>query len=74
MHCYQTLAATTLVSRIIDDLQGTEQFLHPAVVATWMETQGVAIEDVLSADRRILEAQVAALLDREARYRISRAA
>ena len=74
MHCYQSLAATALVSRIIDDLQGAEQFLNPATVASWMETQGIEIEDVLTADRRILEAQVAALLDREKRYRINRAA
>lgn len=74
MQCYQTLAAITLVSRIIDKLQGSEQFRNPSVVATWMETQGIEIEDVLPADRRILEAQLAALLDREKRNRIRNAA
>lgn len=74
MHCYQTLAATTLVSRIIDRLQGSERFLNPAAVADWMETRGIAIEDVLRAEPEILQAQVAALLDREMRYRMQRAA
>ena len=74
MHCYQTLAATTLVSRIIDGLEGSERFLHPAAVADWMETHGIAVEDVLEADRETLEAQVAALLDRDMRGRIGLAA
>lgn len=74
MHCYQTLAATTLVSSIIGRLQGSELFLNPAVVADWMETGGIAIEDVLEADPEILRAQVAALLDRELRSRMKHAA
>ena len=74
MHCYQTLAATTLVSRIIDRLQDSEGYLNPAAVADWMETNGIAIEDVLGADPEILQAQIAALLDREMRYRMKRAA
>ena len=74
MHCYQTLAATTLVSRIIDRLQGSERYLNPATVADWMETGGIAIADVLEADREILQAQVAALLDREMRNQMRRAA
>ena len=74
MHSYQTLAATTMVSRIIDQLQGTESHLHPAIVADWMESHGLAIEDVLAADRNILLAQVSALLDRDLRYRMRDAA
>jgi hypothetical protein len=74
MHSYQTLAATNLVSRIIDRLEGSERFLHPAATADWMETHGIAIEDVLVADRETLQAQVAALLDRDMRYRIRLAA
>ena len=74
MHCYQTLAATALVSRIIDLLEGSERFLHPAAVADWMETRGIVIEDVLEADRETLQAQVAALLDRDMRSRIRLAA
>ncbi len=74
MHSYQTLAATTMVTRIIDELQGTESFSHPAVVADWMESHGLAIEDVLAADRNILLAQVSALLDRDLRYRLRDAA
>ena len=74
MHSYQTLAATTMVTRIIDELQGAESFLHPAVVADWMESHGLAIEDVLAADRNILLAQVSALLDRDLRYRMRDAA
>ena len=70
MHSYQTLAATTLVARTIDTIKGSESFLHPAVVADWMETHGIEIEDVLAADRETLKAQVAALIDREARQRI----
>ena len=50
MHCYQTFAATALVSRIIDRLEGAERFLHPAAVADWMETRGIVIEDVLEPD------------------------
>ena len=69
MHCYQTLAATTLVSRLIDELEGSERFLHPATVADWMETCGIAVEDVLEADSETLQAQVAALLDRDLRSR-----
>lgn len=68
MHCYQTLAATTLVSRLIDALESSERFLHPAVVADWMESHGLEIEDVLEADPQILQAQVAALLDRDLRH------
>jgi len=74
MHSYQTLAATTRVARIIDRLEGAERFLHPAVVADWMETHGIAIEDVLEADCETLQAQVAALLDRDTRYRLRLAA
>ena len=74
MHCYQILTATTIVSRIIGRLQDTECYLHPAAVADWMETHGIAIDDVLEADPEILQAQVAALLDRDMRYRIRRAA
>lgn len=74
MHCYQTLTATTMVSRIIGKLQGSECYLHPAEVADWMETHSIAIEDVLAADPEILQAQVAALLDRDMRYRVKRAA
>ncbi len=74
MHCYQTLAATTLVARTIDSLQDSPSFLPPAALADWMETNGIEIDDVLGADRETLRAQIAALLDREARYRIARAA
>ena len=74
MHSYQTLAATTLVSRIIDGLKGSESFQHPAATADWMETHGIAIEDVLAADADTLQAQVAALLDRDMRSRIRLAA
>lgn len=74
MHCYQTLAAITLVSRTIDRLQGAESFSHPAAVADWMETHGIDIDDVLGADREILQAQIAALLDRDQRSRIRLAA
>lgn len=74
MHCYQTLAATTLVSRIIDRLEGSERFLHPAAVADWMETRGIVIEEVLEADRETLQSQVAALLDRDMRNQIRLAA
>lgn len=74
MHCYQTLAATALVSRIIDQLEGSERFLHPAAVADWMETSGIMVEEVLEADRETLQAQVAALLDRDMRSRIRLAA
>lgn len=74
MHCYQTLAAATLVSRIIDKLEGSERFLHPAAVTDWMESHGIAIEDVLAADRETLQAQVSALLDRDMRYRVRLAA
>lgn len=74
MHCYQPLAAATLVARTIDKLQGSESFHNPAAVADWMETNGIDIEDVLKADREILEAQVAALLDREIRRQIKLAA
>ncbi|MDJ0779748.1 MAG: hypothetical protein QNJ85_17900 [Gammaproteobacteria bacterium] len=74
MHCYQTLAATTLVARTIDSLQDSPSFLPPAALADWMETNGIEIEDVLGADRETLRAQVAALLDRENRHRMMRAA
>ena len=74
MHCYHTLTATTMVSRVIGRLQGSECYLHLAEVADWMETHGLEIEDVLEADPEILQAQVAALLDRDMRYRIRRAA
>ena len=70
MHSYQTLAATTLVSRTIDQLEGSERFLHPAVIADWMESHGIEIADVLGADRETLQAQIAALLDRDMRQRI----
>ena len=70
MHSYQTLAATTLVARIIDQLEGAERFQHPATIADWMEDRGIEIEDVLGADRETLKAQIAGLLDREARNRI----
>jgi hypothetical protein len=74
MHCYQTLAATTLAARIIDELRGPHHYLPTAALADWMETNGIAIEDVLDADRETLRAQLAALLDREARSQLSRAA
>ena len=74
MHSYQTLAATTLVARTIDMLEGSESFTHPAVIADWMETHGIEIEDVLGADQDTLQAQVAALLDRDMRTRIRLAA
>ena len=74
MHCYQALAAATLVSRVIDRLEGSERFLHPASVADWMESHGIAIEDLLGADRKILQAQVSALLDRDIRHRARLAA
>ena len=74
MHSYQTLAAATLVARTIDQLQGTESFPHPAAIADWMESHGIALQDVLQADREILQAQVAALLDRDRRDRIRLAA
>ncbi len=74
MHCDQTLAATTLVARTIDSLQDSPSFLPPAALADWMETNGIAIDDVLGADRETLRAQIAALLDREARSRLARAA
>ena len=69
MHSYQTLAATTLVARTIDELQGSQSYPHPAVIADWMETHGIEIEDVLGADRQVLLSQVAALLDRDRRDR-----
>ena len=74
MHSYQTLAATTLVARTIDQLQGKESFSHPAAVADWIETHGIELGDVLRADRETLQAQVAALLDRDRRDRIRLAA
>lgn len=74
MHCYQALAATIMVSRIIDKLEGSQRFAHPAAVAEWMESRGIAIEDVLEADGETLQTQVAALLDRDARQRIRLAA
>ena len=74
MHCYQTLAATTLVAHTIDSLQHSRSFLPPAALADWMETNGIEIDDVLGADRETLRAQIAALLDRDARYRMARAA
>ena len=67
MHCYQTLAATTLVSRLIDRLEGSERFLPPGAVADWMETHGLEIDAVLGADCETLQAQVAALRDRDLR-------
>jgi len=74
MHCYQALAVTIMVSRIIDKLEGSQRFAHPAAVAEWMESRGIAIEDVLEADGETLQTQVAALLDRDARHRIRLAA
>ena len=74
MQCYQTLAATLMVARIIERLQGPADYRHPAAVADWMETQGIAIEDVLAADSETLQAQISALLDREQRSRIRLAA
>ena len=61
-------------SRIIDGLEGLERFLHPAAVADWMETHGIAVEDVLESDRETLQAQVAEVLDRDMRSRIRLAA
>ncbi len=74
MHCFQTLGATTRVSRIITGLRGKECYLPQAAICDWMESGGIAIEDVLEADYETLKTQVAGLLDREARARLRRAA
>ena len=50
MHCYQTLAATTLVARIIETLPHGAKALPAAAVADWMESEGIAIGDVLEAE------------------------
>ena len=67
MHCYQTIGATTRVSRLIAELKGTEYQQPQSTVADWMESNGIDLEDVLDADYETLKAQVAALLDRELR-------
>lgn len=74
MHCYQTIGATTRVSRIIAGLQAADYHLTQGELADWMESNGIAIEDVLGADYETLKAQVAGLLDREARARLRRVA
>lgn len=74
MHCYKSLIAATRVARIIDKLKNSEQHIHPAAIAVWMEASGLEIEDVVDADNETLQAQVAGLLDREKRMQISLAA
>jgi hypothetical protein len=74
MHCYETLAATMLVAHIIESLPQGRTGLPLAAVAEWMEGEGIAIEDVLSADSSTLRAQVAALVDRERRRNMATAA
>ena len=74
MHCYQTLAATTLVARIIETLPHGAKALPAAAVADWMESEGIAIGDVLEADPDTLLAQISALVDRKARCNLRAAA
>jgi len=74
MHCYESLAATTLVARIAESLPQGRKGLPMAAVAEWMESSGIAIEDVLGADPHTLRAQITALVDREARRNIRLAA
>jgi hypothetical protein len=74
MQCYETLAATMLVARIIESLPQGRSGQPVAAVAEWMESEGIAIEDVLAADPATLRAQVAALVDRELRRNLCAAA
>ena len=74
MQCYQTLGATIRVSRIITSLQGREYLRPQSELADWLESSGIAIEDVLDADYETLKSQIAGFLGREMRAQIKLAA
>ena len=63
-----------LVARIIESLPQGRTGQPVSVIAEWMESSGIDIEDVLGADPHTLRAQVTALVDREARNKLRLAA
>ena len=74
MHCYQTLAATMLAANMLEKLPHAQRKMPPAEVADWLEFYGIGVDEILEADRHTLQAQLAALADREARERLPSAA
>ena len=74
MQCVQALAATTRITRIMETIPHAPTDMPLAAVADWIESRGIAIEDVLDADAHTLRDQVAALVDRELRETLRSAA
>lgn len=73
MHCYQTLAATTMIARIFESLPEIEHRLSQAEIAEWMAQNYIEPEDVLFSAPHVVKARLISLFA-DNRTRIPRAA
>jgi len=63
MHCYQTFAAITVIANAFEVMPQVGHKLPYAVVADWMEQQGIEPEDVLYASPEEVKAKLISLLE-----------
>lgn len=73
MHCYKTLAATTLIANMLEVVPAIGRKLPHAVVAEWMAQNDIEPEDVLYMAPDAVKAKLVSLIEHE-RPQISRAA
>jgi len=73
MHCYKTLAATTVIADMLELLPEIGRTLPHAVIAEWMAQNDIEPEDVLYIPPDIAKAKLASLIE-QSRPPISRAA
>ena len=71
MHCYKTLAATTLISNIPEILPALGRNPSPAAIADWMAQNDIEAEDILCLAPNAAKAKLLGLIKRR---QISRAA
>ena len=63
MHCYQTLAAATLIANLFETLPEIGRKLPHAAIAEWMAQNEIEPEDVLYSAPDAAKAKVIGLLE-----------
>ncbi len=62
MHCYQTLAAVTLIARTLESMPEVGHRLPPAIIADWLAEYGIEPEEVLFGEPDKLAPRLRALI------------